>query len=66
MGVSQIHSSPVLEMPSQSVDVNRRDGINSCSSPDTEDGADTVRHTLYTRKHTDLLVTHSQFFKSIL
>lgn len=36
-----IHSSPLPETPCQSPDISRRDGLHSCSSPDTEDTPDT-------------------------
>ncbi|XP_023286681.1 rho guanine nucleotide exchange factor 12-like isoform X2 [Seriola lalandi dorsalis] len=44
---NSMHSSPLPESPGkretpcQSPDVSRRDGLNSCSSPDTEDNTDT-------------------------
>ncbi|MEQ2308224.1 hypothetical protein AMECASPLE_026063 [Ameca splendens] len=48
---AQAHSSPIpetsgkRESPLQSPDISCRDDLNFCSSPDTEDTADTVSYT---------------------
>lgn len=63
--VHQTHSTPVpeasgkRESPLQSPDVCRRDDLNSCSSPDTEDAPDTVRVThTHLHTHTSHLLLH--------